>query len=193
MAGFMDNYQTVQERIDIFWRLNPNGRFTSEIVAITDKEVIVKSSVWTDQDKVAPTAVDFAQESVITDGKMAGMHVELAVTSALGRAISQLGGELSPDKKKASQTEMEKAKRVTTSRLISAATEAFANGDLDALRNIYQSAFDQQIDSAAQTHIRELGAALSKKNAPVGKENKTTEAQAEASLTAKTASKENLA
>lgn len=193
MAGFMDNYQTVQERVFIFWKLFPNGRFSSEIVAITEKEVIVKSSVWSDQEKIAPTAVDFAQESVITEGKMAGMHVELAVTSALGRAISQLGGELSPDKRKASQTEMEKAHRVLTTRLLDEANIAYGLGNLAELRELYSEAKDNRLDAGAIAKILELGQRLAKENAPVGKENKTTEAPANAAPTAKMVSKETVA
>ena len=174
MAGFMDNYQTVQERIDIFWKIFPNGRFSSEIVAITDKEVIIKASVWTDQEKVAPTAVDFAQESVITDGKMAGMHVELGVTSALGRAISQLGGELSPDKRKASKTEMEKAKRVETAKIHNWAKEAYVAGDVSTLRECYTEAKEAGLDPTIIADILRMGSEVSQKeNAPVGKEQTT--------------------
>lgn len=174
--SFMDNYQTVQERINIFWKLYPNGRFSSDIVAITDKEVIIKASVWTERDQVAPTTVDYAQEPVIHEGKMAGMHVELGVTSALGRAISQLGGELSPDKRKASQTEMEKANRVEAKRLLALADEAFKNEDVSALRDLYKMA-ESVNDPAVSAHILQLGKTVSVKNAPAGKEQ-TTEAQA---------------
>ena len=173
--SFMDNYQTVQERIDIFWKLFPNGRFSSDIVAITDKEVIVKSSVWTDRDQVAPTTVDYAQEPVITEGKMAGMHVELAVTSSLGRSISQLGRELSPDKRKASQTEMEKAKRVETVKLLSWAEEAYANGDINTLRECYTEAKEAKLDPETIQHILSLGGKVAEmQKASAGKE--TTEA-----------------
>lgn len=179
MAGFMDNYQTVQERIDIFWKLWPNGRFSSDIVAVTDKEVIVKASVWTERDQVAPTTVDYAQEPVISDGKMAGMHVELAVTSALGRAISQLGGEVSPDKKKASQTEMEKAKRVESEKIVRWAKEAYENLDVNTLRECYTEAKEAGLDAAIIADILRMGGEVSKKvNAPAGKENETAEAQA---------------
>lgn len=180
MAGFMDNYQTVQERIDIFWRLFPNGRFSSDIVAISEKEVIIKASVWTDREQVAPTTVDYAHEPVLIDGKMAGMHVELGVTSALGRAISQLGGELSPDKRKASQTEMEKASRIEAKRLLALADEAYKAEELSALRDLYKMATDAKIDQAVIKHILDLGQQLGKKNPPAGKEkdNKTAEGQA---------------
>lgn len=178
MANFMDNYQTVQERIDIFWTLFPNGRFSSDIVAVTDKEVIIKASVWTERDQVAPTTVDYAQEPVITDGKMAGMHVELGVTSALGRAISQLGGELSPDKRKASQTEMEKAKRVETVKILTWAKEAYAAKDVNTLRECFTEAREAGLAPDVIAEILRMGGEVAKMNAPVGKENETTEALA---------------
>jgi hypothetical protein len=179
MAGFMDNYQTVQERIDIFWRLYPDGRYSSEIVAVTEKEIIVKASVWVDRNHVAPTCVDFAQESVVTEGKMAGMHVELAVTSALGRAISQLGGELSPDKRKASQTEMEKASRVLAARILNEAQTAYDRLDVDTLRDLYNQAKENKLEHSVISKVLTLGHELAQqtKNAPAGKEQ-TAEAQA---------------
>jgi hypothetical protein len=180
MAGFMDNYQTVQERIDIFWRLYPDGRYSSEIVAVTEKEIIVKASVWVDRSHVAPTCVDFAQESVIAEGKMAGMHVELAVTSALGRAISQLGGELSPDKRKASQTEMEKSQRVLAAKVLNEAQKAFERADVDTLRELYTEAKEYKLEPSVVAKVLSLGSEVAQKlkNASVGKEIETTEAQA---------------
>lgn len=170
--NWQEQYQTVQERIDIFWKLYPRGRFASEIVAVTDTEVIVRSSVWTDRTEIAPTTVDYAQEPVLKEGRMAGNHVELGVTSSLGRAISQLGGELSPDKKRASQTEMDKANRVLAARLLSEAQTAFDKGNLDLLRDLYTESKEHGLDPETIGKILELGSKLAQtlKNAPTEKE-----------------------
>jgi hypothetical protein len=167
--NWQEQYQTVQQRIDIFWKLHPRGRFTSEIVLINENEVIIKTSVWTDRTEVAPTTVDFAQEPVLKDGRMAGMHVELGVTSSLGRAISQLGGELSPDKKRASQTEMEKANRVLAARLLEEARLAFDKENLDVLRDLYTESKEHGVDAETIAKILELGGTLAQKlkNAPI--------------------------
>lgn len=172
LPNWHEEYQTVQERIDIFWKLHPRGRYSADIVAITENEVIIKASVWTDRTEIAPTTVDYAQEPVLKEGRMAGNHVELGVTSALGRAISQLGGELSPDKKRASQTEMEKANRVLAARLLSEAQEAFDAQNLDLLRDLYTESKEHGLDPETIGKILEMGSKLAQKlkNAPTEKE-----------------------
>jgi len=71
MASFdISNYQTAQERLDIFWTLYPSGRISNDVVLATETEVVVRSSVWTDRNQVAPTTVDYAQEPVIKEDKI---------------------------------------------------------------------------------------------------------------------------
>jgi len=115
MAFDLSDYQTVQERIEIFWRHYPNGRIVNKIVRLDDKGVVVKCSVWRGLDDKThfpePDAVDYAQENITDRGINATSFVENCTSSATGRALSLLGGELSPSKKRASQTEMEKAAR----------------------------------------------------------------------------------
>jgi hypothetical protein len=111
MAFNLADYQTVQERIEIFWRLYPDGRIFNDLVLTNEKEVIIKCSVWKNANQQLPDATDFAQEPITEKGINATSAVENCATSATGRALSLLGGELSPSKARASRSEMEKVAR----------------------------------------------------------------------------------
>ena len=114
MAFDLSDYQTVQERIEIFWKLYPNGRIVNKIVSLDDKGVVVRCSVWRNSEHANKPAdvVDFAHEAITERGINATSFIENATTSATGRGLSLLAGELSPSKKRASRTEMEKVARM---------------------------------------------------------------------------------
>lgn len=114
MAYFnLNEYQTVQERIDLLRRNHPTARTTIEILHHTENEIIVRANVFLYLDDDRPTCSDIAHEIKSAKGVNATSHVENAATSSLGRAISQLGGEYSPKGKKPSREEMEKVQRMT--------------------------------------------------------------------------------
>jgi hypothetical protein len=112
MAFDLSDYQSVQERIEIFRKIWPEGRIINELVFHSEKEVIVKCSVWKFEDARGADAVDYAQETITEKGINSTSALEVCCTSATGRALSLLAGELSPSKKRASRTEMEKAGRL---------------------------------------------------------------------------------
>ncbi len=144
MAHFnLQDYQTVQERVEIFRELYPEGRIVNEIVLINEKEVVVKCSVWLNQEQVHPVAVDFAQEFVGSTNVNRTSFLENCSTSATGRAISLLSGEMSPKGRRPSRTEMEKVVRMTEGKprdyLAEAKTLAEAK-NLDGIRITYGDA-----------------------------------------------------
>jgi hypothetical protein len=141
MAFFdLSQYQTVQERIDLFWELYPNGRFNLEIVSMTPEQVIIKSEVWTDIAEEKPRAVDFAEERFGSSPVNKSSFIENCSTSSLGRAISQLGGALSPKGKKASAEEMAKVNRVNSRDWIAEADALALVYNIDGLRKLYSEA-----------------------------------------------------
>jgi hypothetical protein len=142
MAHFdLNQYQTVQERIDLFWEKYPAGRFDLQIVNLTDTQVIIRAQVWTDKTEDYPTTVDFAEERIGTSPVNKISHVENCSTSALGRAISALGGEFSPKGKRPSREEMEKVARGVPSRdWLAEAGELAKAKDIDGLRLLYSEA-----------------------------------------------------
>jgi hypothetical protein len=142
MAHFnLNEYQTVQERIDLFWKRFPAGRFKLDIVSQSDNQVIIKASVWTDKNDKHPTTVDFAEERIGTSPVNKISHVENCATSALGRAISALGGEFSPKGKRPSREEMDKVARNSkvTVKDWSSMADALGN-DIEGLRLLYSEA-----------------------------------------------------
>jgi hypothetical protein len=142
MAHFnLNEYQTVQERIDLFWAKFPEGRFDLRIVNLTEQQVIIQARVWTDKSDKHPTTVDFAEERIGTSPVNKISHVENCSTSALGRAISALGNEFSPKGKRPSREEMEKVSRGVPSRdWLAEAGELAKSKDLDKLRLLYSEA-----------------------------------------------------
>jgi hypothetical protein len=180
MAFNLADYQTVQERIEIFWRLYPEGRIFNDIVLTNETEVIIKCSVWKNANQQLPDVTDFAQEPITKTGINATSAVENCATSATGRALSLLSGELSPSKKRASSAEMGKRGRV----LLAQAQAAFEKQDLDELRELYTESKEASVDPVIIQQILTLGSQLSqKKNTPVGKEE-TTDVQPNGSATA---------
>lgn len=163
MAHFnLNEYQTVQERIDLFWEKYPEGRFNLEIVNLTEQQVIIQAQVWTDKNDPHPTTVDFAEERIGTSPVNKISHVENCSTSALGRAISALGGEFSPKGKRPSREEMEKVERAKQMPKRQFLEEAEALGkDIDKLRLLYSEAKTANASNEVLERIKELAALAS--------------------------------
>lgn len=107
----LNNYETVDERIQRFWELHPNGRITTRLI---DKEGepgrtrwIVEAQIFRDFDDPQPVTTGMAFE---VDGQgmtQLAAALETCETSAIGRALANLG--LTGNKQRASQHEMRKA------------------------------------------------------------------------------------
>ena len=170
MAFNLSDYQTVQERIEIFWRLYPDGRIFNDLVLTNEKEVIIKCSVWKNANQQLPDATDFAQEPITEKGINSTSAVENCATSATGRALSLLGGELSPSKARASRSEMEKVARARNwvADLQNVTTRSQALSLLNEAKSV-------NADPSVINSIIALGKTLaeSEKNPPVGKEETT--------------------
>lgn len=148
MAYFnLNEYQTVQERVEIFRQLHPTGRIVNEIVLINEKEVVMKSSVYLDVNDPHPVAVDFAQENVAAKGVNATSWVENCATSAAGRALALLGGGMSPKGKKPSREEMTKVQTNTPTERDFLSEARSVLTDVNALRIIYSDAKKANVDS----------------------------------------------
>jgi hypothetical protein len=152
----LDDYQTVQERIDLFRSKFPDGRFEIELVHMTDQQVIMKAAVFTVFDSQFPTCVDFAEERFGSSPVNKTSFVENCATSALGRAISQLGGEFSPSNKKASREEMQKVARLSKDWL----AEADKITSKDALRMLWAEASAARVSEDILNKIKERAASV---------------------------------
>jgi hypothetical protein len=142
MAHFnLAEYQTVQERVDLFWSRYDKGRFNLELVSISTEQVVFKAEVYLHKDDLYPATVDYAEERLGSSPVNKTSFVENCATSALGRAISMLGGEFSPKGKRPSQNEMSKVARLSqpeTARNWSVALDNI--NDIEGLRSLYNEA-----------------------------------------------------
>jgi hypothetical protein len=142
MAHFnLAEYQTVQERVDLFWQRFPNGRLYTELVSFTPDQVVFKAECYANKDDVYPLAVDYAEERLGSSPVNKTSFLENCSTSALGRCISLLGNEFSPKGKRPSQNEMSKVARLSTSETARNWSVALDNiNDIEGLRSLYNEA-----------------------------------------------------
>lgn len=154
MAHFnLNEYQTVQERIDLFWEAYPNGRLNLELVSISESQVVFKAEVYLNRDDVFPAAVDYAEERLNSSPVNKTSFVENCSTSAIGRAISLLGGKFSPKGKRPSQTEMAKVERLSTPNKNWLQVLENIN-DIEGLRSFYNEAKQNKVSSSILEAIK---------------------------------------
>lgn len=153
----LDSYQTVQERIDLFRTRYPDGRFELQLVHMTENQVVMKASVYTVFDSEFPTCQDFAEETLGSSPVNKTSFVENCATSALGRAISQLGGEFSPTNKKPSREEMEKVARAQ----VDWTGEADKVLNVTQARELYARAKAAKAPAEVLDRLKDIGKALS--------------------------------
>lgn len=108
------NYETVDERLEKFWKAYPDGRIATEIELITDDRCIVKAYVYkTFLDGVA-FATGIAEERSSDRGVNSTSFVENCESSAIGRALHTGGlSKHSDGKPRPSRSEMEKVERLS--------------------------------------------------------------------------------
>ena len=92
MTDRLANYEPVQARIQRFWADHQLGRIAVELVERDDTHVLAKASIWRVMDDPHPATEGWAQE--VHDGSPVnrqGWMIENAETSAIGRALANLG------------------------------------------------------------------------------------------------------
>lgn len=113
----LNDYVTVQDRIDQFWEKYPDGRI--ETIMISDpnifERVVIRAEVYKHRDNPRPDTSDIAAEEAGKNGmaNTTSWH-ENCATSAIGRALADLS--FSTSKNRASRSEMEKVQRMEADR-----------------------------------------------------------------------------
>jgi hypothetical protein len=142
VANFnLADYQTVQERIDLFRKTYPEGRIVNKIVHIDEKSIIVECSIYLKATDELPTGVDLAHEVKDASPVNRTSWVENASTSSTGRAISLLGGAFSPKGKRPSREEMAKVERANKTAQITA-KDIEAVTSISGLNDLWSRAVD---------------------------------------------------
>jgi hypothetical protein len=103
-------YSTVAERITLFYERHPRGRIVTDLVSRADGEVVFRATAYRDEQETQPAATGWASERV-GDGEVNTVAcLENTETSAVGRALANLGFTASANRP--CREEMEKAERV---------------------------------------------------------------------------------
>lgn len=106
----MSQYSTVAERIDKFWDKFPEGRLHTELVHFSPEQVVIRAEVYLDRNESRPVTVDYAEERLDSSPVNRVSMVENCATSAIGRALADLGGEFTGSKRPSAE-EMQKVER----------------------------------------------------------------------------------
>lgn len=107
MAHFnLDDYETVETRLEKFWAKFPNGRTETKLLKFDGGQYIVWSAIYRDIADSVPFATGLAEETVQGRGVNATSALENAETSSLGRSLAN--GGFAAKGKRASAEEMSK-------------------------------------------------------------------------------------
>lgn len=102
-------YAPVAERIAAFYERYPEGRIITELVNRSERDVVFRALVYRSPDDPSPGATGWAAE-LVGDGDINAVAcLENTETSAVGRALANLG--FTASRHRASREEMEKAER----------------------------------------------------------------------------------
>ena len=102
-------YATVAERVTAFYAAFPFGRIVTELVARDARQVTFRAAVYRGVDEAHPAATGWASEREGDGDVNTVACLENAETSAIGRALANLG--FSASRRRASREEMSHAHR----------------------------------------------------------------------------------
>lgn len=89
----LQNYISVQERINAFWKEHPDGAIRTQLASDPKDfdRCRYQAEVFTHRDHIEPDAVGYAFELAGTGMANKTSHEENCETSAIGRALANLG------------------------------------------------------------------------------------------------------
>ena len=108
----VDDYVDVQERIVRFWAENPDGRIATSLESSFDdfEKCRYKAEVYKSRESEKPDATGWAFEIAGGGGANLTSHEENCETSAIGRALANMG-YATTGKQRPSRQEMQKVER----------------------------------------------------------------------------------
>lgn len=106
MSFNLDDYVPVQDRINVFWKQHPAGRIVTDLHQWDSAQCVVVARVYVNLLDDRPTVTGWAQENVTTAGVNRTSVIENCETSAIGRALANMG--MTTSKQRASREEITK-------------------------------------------------------------------------------------
>ena len=103
------DYETVDERLDKFWKSNPDGRISTELEVYEDNRFIVKAYIYKNLTDSVAFATGYAEEKVTDRGVNSNFALPNCETSSIGRALAN--GGFAAKGKRPSAEEMAKVNR----------------------------------------------------------------------------------
>ena len=108
----LENYETVDERLEKFWEKYPDGRIATELVTAQEGRYIVQAFIYKTYADPVAFATGLAEETISTRGVNSTSACENAESSAIGRALHTGGiSKHSEGKPRPSREEMVKVAR----------------------------------------------------------------------------------
>jgi hypothetical protein len=102
----LDNYETVESRLEKWHEKFPDNRIETELIEATEKRFVVFAKIFKTEADPKPCATGLAFEIITEKGVNSTSALENCETSAIGRALANAG--FAAKGKRASREEMAK-------------------------------------------------------------------------------------